>query len=399
MSAAGIEVSHLDVSHLTVHRAKDKSLVKDGSRRLTSAPINVYHVNADQLPLVLKEVGLPGTGQGYYNIGFWAWETLEFPDQWIGSFELVNEVWVNSEFVAKSISKKSPVPVVVVHDVVEVPCIQADRSLFGLPSDEFIFLFTFDFHSILERKNPMAAIQAFKAAFSPNEPVRLVIKSMNGEHDLEKYRQVRAAAAGMRVTFLDGSLSTDRRFQLMQVCDAYVSLHRAEGFGRGMAEAMAYGKPVIATGWSGNMEFMTAYNSLPVDFTLNPLPKAAGPYPAGTIWADASIPDAADKLRTVWQDEALRARIAVRAPRDIEAMLGTTAVGTIMHERLSVISERRGSSDHLIREPLRRLLVADVSSHPLHYARYLLKAARLLQTQGVVGVKGKIVEHIRARTS
>ncbi|MGO8950812.1 MAG: glycosyltransferase [Ktedonobacterales bacterium] len=399
MRSVGIEISLIDISNHSSNRAKDTSVTKHASRGLTTAPINVYHFNADQLPNVVNTVGLPGTGQGYYNIGFWAWETLEFPDQWVDSFKLLNEVWVNSEFVAKSISKKSPVPVVVVPDVVEVPRIEADRSMFGLPTDEFIFLFTFDFHSILERKNPLAAIQAFKAAFAPSDPVRLVIKSMNGENYLEMYRQVRAAAEGMRVTFIDRSLSTDRRFQLMQVCDAYVSLHRAEGFGRGMAEAMAFGKPVIATGWSGNMEFMSAHNSLPVDFTLNPLVKAAGPYPAGTIWADASILDAADKLRRVWQDEALRAHIAERAPRDIAEGFSSPVVGKIIKERMSVISDRRRSSDIQTREPLRRLLAADVSSHPLHYVRYVPRTMRLLQTRGMDGVKEKIREHVRARKS
>jgi glycosyltransferase involved in cell wall biosynthesis len=306
---------------------------------------------------------------------------------------------VNSAFVAKSIGKKSPVPVVIIPDVVEVPHVEADRSLFGLSPDEFIFLFTFDFFSIEERKNPRAALQAFRAAFSPDEPVRLVVKSMHGESQIEKYQQLRALADGMRVTFIDEPISAERRFQLMEVCDAYISLHRAEGFGRGMAEAMAYGKPVIATGWSGNMEFMNAHNSLPVDFTLRPLAKTAGPYPAGTIWADANIADAAEKLRRVWQDEALRAQLAERAPRDIDAMLGVATIAQIIKERLTWIQGQIKPEGNHVREQLKQLLAGDVRAHPLHYVRYLPKAARTLQSEGMGGLKEKMRGHVRSRTS
>jgi glycosyltransferase involved in cell wall biosynthesis len=398
MSGAGIEVSQIDVSHLSFNRTKDKSVVKDAKRGLTAAPINIYHINADQLPRVLHEVGLPGRSKDHYNIGVWAWETPDFPDEWLDRFNLVNEIWVISDFIARSISQKSPVPVVVVPDVIEVPHISANRSLFGFPPDEFIFLFTFDFHSVEERKNPLATIQAFKAAFSPDEPVRLVIKSMFGEDHPEKYQLLRDAAEGMRVTFIDASLNADRRFQLMQVCDAYVSLHRAEGLGRGMAEAMAFGKPVIATGWSGNMDFMNAQNSLPVDFTLKPLARAAGPYAAGTIWAEPSIQDAAQKLRAAWQDETLRARIAERAPRDIAETHGSAVVGKLIQERISVILDQRRAREMQVKASLKRLLVADARSHPLHYTRYLPKVAKTLRTQGVGEVKEKIRSHVRART-
>lgn len=402
MNAVGIESSQIDVSSMALHKAKDMSLVKNTRRGLTSANINVYHVNADQLLPVMDKVGLPRPSKGQYNIGLWAWESLDFPDQWTNRFELVNEIWVGSRFMASGIAKKSSVPVVVVPYVIEIPKIEAHRSLFGLAPDEFIFLFTFDFLSIVERKNPLATIAAFRAAFAPSDPVRLVIKSMNGEHRPEMYRELKQATEGMRVTFMDASISTDRRYQLLQVCDAYISLHRAEGFGLGMAEAMAYGKPVIATGWSGNMDFMTAHNSMPVDFVLRPLARAAGPYAAGTIWAEPSTEDAAQKLRAVWQDEELRDRIARRGSRDIAEQFSPSVVGKLIKERVEVITEQSRASElyyppHRFKR-MRYVLLTDLGSHPVDYIRSVPKAVGTLQRQGMSGIKEQLKLRLHSRT-
>ena len=251
-------------------------------------PVNLICVNADMLPTFAEQAG-PGFFFDRYSIGLWWWETSEFPERFFRAFEPVDEVWVGSHFVADAISAVSPVPVVKMTMPVSMPEIEEfDRGDLGLP-EGFVFLFVFDYHSVFERKNPLALIEAFEQAFPEDSGASLVLKSINSEHYPEEHGRLMEAAKGRGdIHVIDRYVTAAEKNAMFAGCDCYVSLHRSEGFGNTLAEAMYLGKPVIATGYSGNMEFMTQQNSYPVDYTLGPdrrrrraLPRrpASGPSP------------------------------------------------------------------------------------------------------------------------
>jgi glycosyltransferase involved in cell wall biosynthesis len=344
LQAAEVALQYVDTTEMCASPAGDTSLGLTSSDDAASRPfdINVIHVNADQLPYVAEHLGRDFLSSRY-NVGVFFWETPRFPEQWYDRFTLVDEIWVASGFMADAIARVSPVPVIRMPMVIDVPAIPADRARFGLSGEEYIFLFYFDFHSIPVRKNPQGTIEAFRRAFGPDEPVRLVLKSINGHNRPQELELLKRRAQGLHVTFLDDVLTGEDRFRLLSSCDCFVSLHRAEGFGLGIAEAMAMGKPAIATGWSGNMDFMTANNSYPVRYTLEALEEPDPPYEAGTIWASPDLDDAARLMRLVYSDKALAQQTGHQARLDILSGYDCNEVGGRLRERLELIHRRRWS--------------------------------------------------------
>ena len=301
------------------------------------APVTILGCNADALPGVLA--ALPPGLLGTYRIGCWYWETPDFPEHWTDRFDLVDEVWVATHFVAEAIRAKATVPVVVMPPMVRPPRVARDRAWLAtlLPevaAEEFVFLFQFDVASVPFRKNPEAVVAAFRAAFTAQEPVRLVLKLLNGHAAPGLVRSLRQAAEGRRISLLDATLDSTDRFRLLASADCFVSLHRSEGFGLSIAEAMAYGLPVVTTGWSGNADFTHAGNAAIVAHDLTPGLEAQGPYPAGTPWAEAQPADAARQMRRVWTDPAWRAAIAQAGAATVEQLYSAEAVGAAMRDRL-----------------------------------------------------------------
>ncbi len=227
--AHDLKVNAIDVSHMSSSEIGEwDSQPAEMENALSDSKINIIHVNPDQLLIWRESAGTPSLNE-YYNIGVWAWETLKFPDEWCDRFALLDEIWVGGSFMAKAITEASPVPVVHMPHIVNVPRVTADRKRFGIAADETVFLFMFDFFSTTARKNPQAVVEAFRKAFTPADPVRLFIKSMNGTNK-EEFAKLQEMAQGLKVTFLDQALDGNGRHILMASCDIFVSLHRAEGF-------------------------------------------------------------------------------------------------------------------------------------------------------------------------
>jgi glycosyltransferase involved in cell wall biosynthesis len=306
--------------------------------------VSLLHINADQLPIARTLLGEePFTAT--YRIGFWAWELENFPAEWHGAFAHVDEVWVPSTFCQRAIAAVLPVPVLVMPHAVEVPARPAaDRARFGLRNDSVAFLTMADMMSSAGRKNPFAAVQAFLDAFAHGDAqAELVVKIANPERDPEAFARLQAmAAASPRIRLLGETLDRPVLNSLIDSVDCFVSLHRSEGFGLVIAEAMVRGKVVVATGWSGNMDFMTAHNALPVDFRLVTLQADAGPYRRGERWAEPSHEDAVAKLRQVAADPALRRRLGERAWQDSGAQLSPQAVARLVQPRLTKVLQVRG---------------------------------------------------------
>jgi glycosyltransferase involved in cell wall biosynthesis/SAM-dependent methyltransferase len=302
-------------------------------------PFNLVCVNAPELPQFAVEAGAEFFER--YTIGVWAWETDLVPASWDPAFGLVDEIWVYSTYVAEILGRAAPCPVIRVPLPIVAPDAAGTQVSFPLP-DGFTFLFLFDFYSTLQRKNPLGLVDAFTRAFAPGEGPHLLLKSFNGDYKPDRLARLReAAAARPDVHIVDRFVPEAERAALMAACDCYVSLHRSEGFGLTLGEAMALGKPVIGTGFSSTLDFMTPQNSYLVRHEMTHVGPEGENYPAEGRWAEPDLDHAAELMREVWEDqEGARARGAL-AQTDIAAEFSVEAVGALARGRLRRVSGLR----------------------------------------------------------
>ncbi len=310
--------------------------------------ISLVCVNADQFPAFAESPAAKAV-HGRYTIGMWWWEVDVFPDWMAASARFVDEIWAGSKHAARAFAVAVDRPVITMPPPIVAPTsAPVSRAELGLP-DGFIFLFSFDFHSVLERKNPIGLIEAYIGAFSPEDGAHLMIKSINGDKRIDDLERVRAAAAGRPdVHVSDGYLPIDVLNAWTASCDAYVSLHRSEGFGFTMAEAMALGKPVIATGYSGNLEFMTERNSYLVPYELVSVPPGCDPYPTSARWADPDLAVAGRLMRWVFEHREEASRRGARARREILAQHGPEARSRAIAARLAQVRDRQRAATAVV---------------------------------------------------
>ncbi|MEG4232608.1 glycosyltransferase [Microcoleus sp. Pol11C3] len=302
-------------------------------------PVNLIQVNADQVATFIKHTGF-SYFENKYNIGFWAWELPAFPPEWQPAFNHFHEIWTYSNYCAEAITALAPIPVIKIMPSIALPAPSLNREALNLPKNKFIFLFVFDFSSRIERKNTLATIQAFKQAFGEDSRLLLIIKSSNSNKNLEQQNLLKSAIANSsNIKHLDGYLSKNKLNGLLYNCDCYVSLHRCEGFGLSMAEAMFYGKPVIATGYSSNTEFMNVGNSYLVKYKLIPIEKDCGPYKKGNVWAEPDVEHAADLMRHVFNNYREAQQVGRIAADEIKTLLNPPTVGRKIQNRLEYIAE------------------------------------------------------------
>ena len=336
-TAAGLNTSLVDFSPFSPSRAKDFTFKRMLSKKHPH-PFNIFHVNADQMPIAHNYLG-EAFFAGHYNIGYWHWELPAFPKEWLDNYNYVDEVWVPTQFVFDALNATARKPVVrIPHGIAFTPSPTASRRQFGLPEDRFLFLMMYDMFSRQARKNPESVIRAFAKAFRDSAPVGLVIKVMNADKHRREYAALRQMLAEIpHAIVLDKTLSRQEVYDLESVCDSFVSLHRSEGFGLGLAESMYLGKPVIGTNWSGNVDFMDAANSCPVDYELVEIAEDHGPYKHGQVWAEPDVDHAAWYMRKLVEDRAFRQRIASAGQATIRRDFSPAAVGRQYVERLEAI--------------------------------------------------------------
>ena len=307
--------------------------------------INVIYVASDQLPFVFEYLNKQMSEAGY-NILRTYWELPRAPAAWASQLERFDELWLPNDFVAeafrpifKGIITTIPVCVNVGRQTIYT------RKHFDMEDECFYFVFSFDYYSTVSRKNPLAVVQAFLYAFPDRETnVRLVIKtSGQGMADPTVSRLLTSfVQIDPRIKLLNDFLTRDEMLSLLDACDCYVSLHRSEGFGTGMAEAMALGKTVIGTDFSGNCEFLNTETGFPAPYALRPLAPSEYPMGDGESWAEPDVAAGIDLMRQVFSDRDERHRRALAGRRYIETRHSASAVSDLVDRRLREIRMARG---------------------------------------------------------
>jgi len=328
---------------VSLHLTSRQDAPLDGGHERLAYDTTLLCVNAAQAAAVTAESGQDWAATR--RIGYWYWEVEAFPAAEHAAFEVVDEIWVATDFVRDAIAPHSPVPVVTMtpplwRDPVPSTLSRADL---GLPSGRPVVLFVFDYLSTAERKNPWGAVAAFRQAYPPGTRHReapiLVIKSINARHKVRDAERLRLLVAGdPDVLLLEHYMTSIELQALMAACDVYLSLHRSEGLGLTMAEAMSLGKPVVATAYSGNLQFMDETNSYLVPWSVTEIPPDCEPYPAGATWADPDLDEAARLLRTVLADPDGAREVGQRGATSLRTHHSAHDAGRRMTARL----EERG---------------------------------------------------------
>ncbi len=302
----------------------------------------LIHVQPEPLFPIAYYLARLAPRRDVYRIGMWLWETDRIPDEWRAVSRLVNEVWTASRFVAEGLCRSLDVPVHHLTPGLRIdPIGRISRARYGIAPDRFIFLFMFDMSSILERKNPLGLIAAFKEAFRRDDKAALVIKVSRGRSDPDGMARLRRAADEVGAIIVDQVLPRDEVIGLLDACDCYVSLHRCEALGLTMAEAMLLGKPTIATAYSGNLDFMDTSNSLLVGYKLVEIEEDVYLFRKGDYWAEPSIAEAARAMRWVFENRDAACELGERARITAGDYFSPEAAGRRMAQRLAQIRRER----------------------------------------------------------
>ena len=311
-AAAAVGMSHDLIASRNAHGSHHADTVL-GVRGRWGHDVNVLCVNADRVPASVHELG-PAAFAGRPTAGVWFWEAPLLPDSCAEACGLVDEVWAPSRFVADAL-RATGLPTRLVPPAIEVPTWRSNRTRadLGLP-DGFLFLFAFDWLSVSERKNPLGLLEAYASAFEATDGATLVFKTMNGDVAWRELDRLRLAMAGRPdVHLIDCSVRTWEMAAFVASCDCYVSLHRSEGLGLTIAEAMAQAKPTIATGWSGNLDFMDESVAHLVPVELVPIPEDVPFYGGLGEWAEPDLGVAARYMREVFEDRQAAASLGAAA--------------------------------------------------------------------------------------
>ncbi len=292
-------------------------------------------INPDWILPALREIDRE-EWKGQYKIGQWSWELEKVPSYFRPLSALFDELWAPSEFAASTLRTISTVPVYCIpHCISCSPDARFDRTYFHLPTNRFLFLFVFDWMSGFERKNPLAVIRAFTSAFPEPSSASLILKCINADEMSAEFQDfLREAALHPDIHIMNGYMPREEVDGLLNCCDCYVSLHRAEGFGMTVAEAMMLGKPVIATDYSATAEFLKAENGFPIGFQLQKVQQSVGPYQKGNRWAEPDTKAAAQVMRALVESPVLGQEKGQKAAETIRSQFSAQRIGLLISEHL-----------------------------------------------------------------
>jgi glycosyltransferase involved in cell wall biosynthesis/2-polyprenyl-3-methyl-5-hydroxy-6-metoxy-1,4-benzoquinol methylase len=285
-------------------------------------PINLIILNPPEFQKFLSQYSINYL-KNKYNIGVWKFSFSEIPDSWQDFFNYFDEIWVESDFIYDTVKTKSPIPVFKIPPFISVNLFETyKKNSFGIKENEFIFLDFFDFFDGMEIKNPEGLIKAFLMSFDKDEPVRLIIKTTGGDNNIFKkdFKYLNSLSEKGNIDVIEGYLTPNDRLGLISICDCYCSLHKITGFPHVLIEAMNFKKPVIATAWSGNMDFMNISNSYPVEYSLTHLRQSFGNDREGQLCAEPDIEHAAKLMREVYENRETSIKKAYEGFADIKKL-------------------------------------------------------------------------------
>lgn len=345
--AVGGDVSIVDAESGARRDPIRRGALIDSLPRGRRHPIDLVLLNLNEMRKLEVE-------RDRYTIGLWYWELLEVNPAHLGQYARVDEVWAASDFVAGTFRALGEKPVRVIPAVVAPLQPPALDPALAVPEGLRV-LFTFDANSSIARKNPFACVDAFSRAFSAAEQGRdahLIVKANSSDNYPGLSERLAEAVASVNGTLIDTELPRDQMDALLGACDIYLSLHRSEGYGLGMAEAMSLGKAVIGTAFGGNTTFMTSDTAALVGFRMRQIvpedhdlqPAYQQVYPPGRWWAEPDVDQAADWLRLLADRADLRRELGSRAAAHIAALAGPGPVGAAMLARLEEIARPAGPS-------------------------------------------------------
>lgn len=305
----------------------------------------VVCVNADQVAKVSKTMDLSSL-RGR-KAGLWFWELEQFPRDLVEQMVNLTEVWVASSFTYDALAPEADRPVRHIRLPIVIPpeATRFTRHALGMPQDKFVFMTSFDFLSVLQRKNPIGVVEAYRAAFGPDDGAVLLVKSINGHlRPLNFERMHRAAGERTDVIFQDGYATSSGVKAMIELADCFVSLHRSEGYGLNMADAMARGTPVIATAYSGNLDFMTPETSELIPFEYTEVGRDAEPYEPHARWAEPNLRLASEAMRRLFDDRATGERISKAAILHVRENFSLAAATAILRPVVVPSRAQTGSS-------------------------------------------------------
>lgn len=326
-----LNAAEVPVARLEHHRAMESKRVTDESwENEARFATNICVITADQFGFVLADH--PALLRDRRTIAYWFWELEHVPERFLEAIDHVDEIWTGSRFVADAFAAVTSKPVRCVPlPVTEPHPSTRDRASMGLPDDAYVFVTTFDQFSVPERKNPFGSIDAFTRAFADGEGPVLLIKTVNGERGWRNHERLLLAASGRSdIIVWDEHLSRGDQMAVLANADCLVSLHRSEGLGLHCAEAMWLGKPVIATRYSGNLDFMDDTVAVMIDFTYINVSNGEGIYPDTAVWADPDLDQAADWMRRLVHEPRLGTELGARARQRMQAQPSLADTGRLI---------------------------------------------------------------------
>ena len=302
--------------------------------------INLVHQNADMMRLWASRYG-PSVLQNRYNVGLWVWELHAGYASMHDAARLLHEIWVPSIYVANAVETVTAKPVYVVPYVVHParPAGRIKRGTVGIREDAFLFLYAFDLSSGFGRKNPLAAIQGFIKAFESDPKAAMLLKYSQADSNPRAVDIIEGVTARHpNIHTLSTTVTHEEMSDLYTMADCYVSPHRSEGFGLSIANAMYFGKPAIATDYSGNLDFMHEDDSYLIRSRLVEVGPGNEPYLANYVWAEPDVEHMAYLMRVVSshrEDAAGRGALASKRIRD-KFNPGSIAAMAVQHLQQSL---------------------------------------------------------------
>ena len=335
LEAAGVPVAARDMPATVNHDRLDR----EGMRGPEVHPVSIHLLPPEHTLSDIHRRSMCHPRADARRVAVWYWELERAPALWAKRARAYHEIWAPTRFIRDSFATSFDVPVRAMTPGLNLaPFIPRPRAWFGLPETPFLVLFSFDMCSVMERKNPLALVRAFRKAFRHGEDALLVLKVSRGDHNPAAMALLRQEEAQGRVVIIDKVLSRADTNALTACCDTYASLHRSEGFGLAMAEAMLMGKPVVATDYSGNRDFMTKRTSYLTGYRKVPIARDLPQYPAGIPWAEPDEEEAANHLRRIFERPAEASAVALRGQGLVRRILDPVAASHRLRQRLAELA-------------------------------------------------------------